>query len=133
MAMLRAYLFDATYEWMTDHSLTPHILVDSEYEDVAVPTQYIEGDGKILLNISQDATENLKIDDTTIQFEASFDGQPMTVSIPVEAVLEFFSPETEQGLYGREFGYGINVHEGNDENDVDPSPKPKKPTGLHLV
>lgn len=44
----------------------------------------------------------------------------MSVNIPMEAVLEVFSKETEQGIYAREFGYGINVNEGEDDETANP-------------
>ena len=121
MAMLRAYIVKATYEWLVDHGFTPYVLIDTEYEDVVVPTNYIDEDKKILLDLSPQAIQNLNIDDNHITFEATFDGEPLSVNIPMEAVLEVFSKETEQGVYAREFGYGINVNEG--ENDETANPK----------
>ncbi|QIW09822.1 ClpXP protease specificity-enhancing factor [Francisella sp. LA112445] len=120
MAMLRAYIVKATYNWLVDHGFTPYVLIDTEYEDVVVPTNYIDEDKKILLDLSPQAVQNLNIDDNHITFEATFDGEPMSVNIPMEAVLEVFSKETEQGIYAREFGYGINVNEGEDDETANP-------------
>ena len=120
MAMLRAYIVKATYEWLVDHGFTPYVLIDTEYEDVVVPTNYIDEDKKILLDLSPQAIQNLNIDDNHITFEATFDGEPLSVNIPMEAVLEVFSKETEQGVYAREFGYGINVNEGEDDETANP-------------
>jgi stringent starvation protein B len=120
MAMLRAYVVKATYSWLVDHGFTPYVLVDTEYENVAVPTNYIDEDKKILLDLSPQAIQNLIIDDAHITFDATFDGEPMSVNIPVEAILEVFSKETEQGMYAREFGYGINIDEGEDDESANP-------------
>ena len=120
MAMLRAYIVRATYDWLVDHGFTPYVLIDTDYDDVTVPTNYIDEDKKILLDLSPQAIQNLNIDDNHIAFEATFDGEPMSVNIPMEAVLEVFSKETEQGIYAREFGYGINVNEGEDDETANP-------------
>ncbi|WP_116964780.1 ClpXP protease specificity-enhancing factor SspB [Fastidiosibacter lacustris] len=135
MAMLRAYLIEATYDWMLDHNLTPYLLVDSEYENMILPENHVDEDGKILLNISPEAIEHFGCDDQFVRFDATFDGEMMSLQIPVEAVLELYSGETSQGLYAREFGYGIDVNEGNSEEEVNP-PKCKSQKGsggLHLV
>ena len=44
----------------------------------------------------------------------------MSLVIPIESVLEVFSKETEQGMYAREFGYGIDINEGEDDASVNP-------------
>ena len=120
MAMLREYIVESTYNWLIDHGFTPYILVDTEYEDVTVPSNYIDEDKKILLDLSPQATQNLQIGNNKITFDATFDGEPMFIVIPIESVLELFSKETEQGIYAREFGYGINVNEGEDDECVNP-------------
>lgn len=133
MAMLRAYLIEATYDWMVDHSLTPHILVDSDYEEVIVPKDHIDEDGKILLNISQEAVKDIHFNDEQIRFDATFSGHEMQLAIPFEAVLELYAIETQQGLYAREFGYGMSVNEGESDDDVNPPGRPKGGSSLHLV
>ncbi len=120
MAMLRAYVVKATYNWLVDHGFTPYILVDTEYEGVVVPNNYIDEDNKILLDLSPQAIQNLEINDNHISFDATFDGEPISINIPIESVLEVFSKETEQGMYAREFGYGININEGEDDEAVNP-------------
>ncbi|MEY8766418.1 MULTISPECIES: transcriptional regulator MglB [Francisella] len=120
MAMLRAYVAKATYNWLVDHGFTPYVLVDTEYEGVIVPNNYIDEDNKILLDLSPQAIQGLEIDDNHISFDATFDGEPISINIPIEAVLEVFSKETEQGMYAREFGYGININEGEDDETVNP-------------
>ncbi|ORM38784.1 stringent starvation protein B [Francisella endosymbiont of Ornithodoros moubata] len=121
MSMLRAYVVKATYNWLVDHGFTPYVLVDTEYEGVVVPTKYIDEDKKILLDLSPQAIQDLAIDDNHISFDATFDGEPMSINIPMEAVLEVFSKETEQGMYAREFGYGININEGEDDETANPN------------
>ena len=120
MAMLRSYVVKATYNWLVDHGFTPYVLVDTEYDDVVVPENYIDEDKKILLDLSPQAIENIVISDTQITFDATFDGEAMSLVIPIESVLEVFSKETEQGMYAREFGYGIDINEGEDDTSVNP-------------
>ncbi|WP_119342686.1 ClpXP protease specificity-enhancing factor SspB [Facilibium subflavum] len=136
MAMLRAYLVEATYDWLVDHGFTPYMLIDTEYENVIVPEGYIDEDGKILLNLSPDAISDFHCDNEKVTFHATFDGDVMSINIPIESILELYSGETEQGLYAREFGYGINVNEGESDDDVNP-PSNKSASkgkgGLRLV
>ena len=120
MAMLKAYVVKATYDWLVDHGFTPYLLVDTEYDGITVPTNYIDEDKKILLDLSPQAIENIAITDNHIKFDATFDGEAMSLVIPIESVLEMFSKETEQGMYAREFGFGIDINEGEDNISVNP-------------
>jgi len=120
MSMLRSYIVKATYDWLVDHNFTPYLLVDTEYDGVNVPTNYIDEDGKILLDLSPQAIQNITFPDTKISFDATFDGEFMTVVVPIESILELFSKETEQGMYAREFGYGIKINEGDDDDSINP-------------
>ncbi len=121
MAMLRSYIAKATYDWLTDHGFTPYMLVDTEYEGIVVPTKYIDDEKKILLDLSPQAIKEFHINDHEVTFEATFDGEPMSLVIPIEAILEIFSKETEQGMYAREFGFGISINEGDDDETVNPN------------
>lgn len=58
MSMLRAYVVKATYNWLVDHGFAPYVLVDTEYEGVVVPTNYIDEDKKILLDLSPQAMQD---------------------------------------------------------------------------
>jgi stringent starvation protein B len=54
--------------------------------------------GEIVLNISPDATRNLKIGNELIQFSARFNGVSREVSVPVNTVAGIFAKENGQGL-----------------------------------
>ena len=82
MAMLRAYLVDSTYEWILDHGMTPYVLVDTEYESVEVPWDYVEDDGKIVLNLSAEAIVDYECTDDYVSFDATFDGVITKVFLP---------------------------------------------------
>jgi stringent starvation protein B len=93
----RPYLIRALHEWIIDNNNTPYILVDATQKDVEIPRKYVE-DGKIILNISFEAVQKLQITNQWIEFDASFSGESMQVSIPVRAVLAIYSRETGRGM-----------------------------------
>ena len=118
--MLRSYLFDATYEWLVDHDLTPYILIDTEIEGTMVPEEYTEPDGKIVLNLSPNSISDYQYSDECITFEASFDEKNYRISIPFEAILALYSEETDQGLFAKERDYGLFVEEGQSTTTLYP-------------
>ena len=69
----RPYLIRALYEWIEDNGLTPYMLVDATGNNVDVPGKFIDN-GRIILNISYDATHNLVLGDDAISFNARFSG-----------------------------------------------------------
>jgi stringent starvation protein B len=93
----RPYLLRAIHEWITDSLCTPHIVVDATFEAVEVPRQYVK-DGKIVLNVSWNATANLRIGNEELSFSGRFGGSSMSVSIPITAVLAIYARETGQGM-----------------------------------
>jgi len=48
------------HQWMTDSGLTPHLIVDAAKEGVEVPREHIR-EGRIVLNVSYDATRHLDL------------------------------------------------------------------------
>jgi stringent starvation protein B len=90
------YLIRAIYEWCCDGGQSPYIAVKVD-EHTRVPMEYVK-DGEIVLNISPDATRNLKIDNDLIRFSARFAGVSQEVSVPVRAVKGIFAKESGQGL-----------------------------------
>ena len=93
----RPYLLRALYEWISDNGMTPHILVDADYEDVDVPEQAIQK-GKVILNIDQAAVNELELGNELVHFSARFSGQRHIVRVPVDAVLAIYSKENGQGM-----------------------------------
>jgi stringent starvation protein B len=120
MAMLRSYLVDSTHEWIVDHGFTPYVLVDTEYESVEVPWDYVEDDGKIVLNMAPDAIIDYQCTDEFLSFHASFDGEAMQIFLPMESIMGMYAKETGQGLYARESGFGLMINEGENDEDVNP-------------
>jgi stringent starvation protein B len=85
------------HEWISDSECTPHIVVDASVAGVQVPLQYVR-DGKIVLNVSWNATAHLKMGSDELSFSGRFGGVDMTVHVPVDAVLAIYARETGQGM-----------------------------------
>jgi stringent starvation protein B len=101
----RPYLLRAMHEWMGDAGFTPHVIVDAGRTGVEVPTAYVK-DGKIVLNVSLNATQRLQLLNHGIEFDARFAGVVHHVRVPMSAVL---------GIYARETGEGMVFNEGEPE------------------
>jgi stringent starvation protein B len=90
------YLLRAIWEWCVDNGYTPYVAVKVD-SATRVPMEYVRN-GEIVLNISPDATRNLKIGNDAIQFSARFNGVSREVSVPVVTVAGIFAKENGQGL-----------------------------------
>lgn len=101
----RPYLLRAMHEWMGDAGFTPHVIVDAGRAGVEVPGAYVK-DGKIVLNVSMNATQRLQLLNHAIEFDARFAGVVHHVRVPISAVL---------GIYARETGEGMVFNEGEPE------------------
>jgi stringent starvation protein B len=99
----RPYLLRAMHEWMGDAGLTPHIIVDAGRTDVEVPNAYVK-DGKIVLNVSLNATQRLQLLNQGIEFDARFAGVVHHVRVPMAAVLGIYARETGEGMVFNESG-----------------------------
>lgn len=110
----RPYLLRAMHEWISDSGCTPHIVVDAAVAGVEVPRQYVR-DGKIVLNISWNATAQLRMEEQEISFSGRFGGVGMNVRVPIDAVL---------AIYARETGQGLIFSEGEDAPTPEPPPAP---------
>jgi len=97
MTSSRPYLIRAIYDWITDNSMTPYLLVNAKMEGVNVPHQYVEN-GKIVLNIAAGAVGSLSLGNESIGFNARFGGVPTELEIPVSAVMAIYARENGQGM-----------------------------------
>ncbi len=95
-ASSKPYLLRALYEWCLDCGYTPHILVHVDAH-THVPKQFIQK-GEIVLNISPDATHQLKLGNDWIEFNARFGGIPHKIEIPVRNVLAIYAHESGEGM-----------------------------------
>ncbi len=92
----KPYLLRAIYEWCTDNGYTPHIAVVVDTQ-TRVPMQFVKN-GEIVLNISFDATSNLKMENDTIHFNARFGGVSREIIVPVSNVIAIYARENGQGM-----------------------------------
>ena len=109
----RPYLLRAMHQWMTDGGQTPHVIVDVDRHAVEVPRAFVK-DGKIVLNVSYDATQHLNIGNDWLELDTRFGGAVHHIRAPIGAVL---------GIYARETGEGMVFS----EQDLGPQPPPKPP------
>ncbi len=99
----RPFLVRAMHEWMTANNQTPHLVVDASAPTAEVPRAYVR-DGRITLNASWQATQNLKLGNEWIEFSARFGGVSQHVRVPVTAVLGIYARETGQGMLFQDEG-----------------------------
>jgi stringent starvation protein B len=120
MTSNRPYLLRALYEWISENSMTPHILVDAGMTGVDVPEQAVQK-GKVILNIDKAAVHELEMGNEWLSFSARFSGKRHKVSVPVEAILAIYSKENGQGM----------MFAQDDETipPTDPDPGKDKPEG----
>lgn len=111
MTSSRPYLIRALYEWIVDNNFTPYMLVETSSESVEVPREFVE-DGRIILNISPEATHSLVLGNDAVTFNARFSGTAMDVNVPVSSVVAIYARENGQGMM---FG-------GPDDSPPEPTP-----------
>lgn len=97
MTSTRPYLIRAFHQWIVDNDLTPYVVINAEFPNVFVPNQYIE-EGRIILNISSYATDQLEITNQFIEFDASFSGAVEHISAPIQAVIAIYAKENGRGM-----------------------------------
>ena len=99
----RPFLVRAMHEWMSANNQTPHLVVDASAATAEVPRAYVR-DGRITLNVSWQATQNLKLGNDWIEFSARFGGISQQVRVPVTSVLGIYARETGQGMLFQDEG-----------------------------
>jgi stringent starvation protein B len=121
----RPYLIRALNEWIIDNDMTPHLLIDADFPGTNVPQDFIQ-DGKIVLNISTGAVNDLNIDNEMVSFSARFSGKSTNIYLPIGAVTAIYSRENGNGM--------IFPEEDNDnlEQEVTSVVERKKPN-LKLI
>ena len=97
MTSNKPYLVRALNEWILDNQLTPFLLVDASVKGVEVPEQHIK-DGKIILNITPSAVQEIAFENEWIYFSARFGGRPFMINIPISAVLAIYAKENGRGI-----------------------------------
>lgn len=120
----RPYLVRAMHEWISDNGQTPHLVVDAAAAGVDALAAYVK-DGRLVLNISWQATQGLKLGNEAVEFSARFDGVSRQVSIPERAVLGIYARETGQGMLFEEPEGGATPPPAAPEPGTPPGRKPR--------
>lgn len=97
MTSVKPYFVQALHEWITDNGLTPLVVLDATYKGVRVPENVID-DGKVVLNVSYDATQNLQMDDELLTVNARFSGISHAIIVPMEAITAIYARENGKGM-----------------------------------
>lgn len=92
----KPYLIRAIHEWCTDNGFTPYLAVTVD-ERTIVPPGYARN-GEIVLNASVAATNQLRLDNDFISFQARFNGRAHDILVPVVNI---------SAIYARENGHGM--------------------------
>ncbi|EPF80095.1 ClpXP protease specificity-enhancing factor [Acinetobacter rudis] len=128
----RPYLSRAIYEWICDHNLTPHILVDATQPYTDVPVQFIQ-DGQIVLNLAPHAVHRLNMGNEAITFSARFGGVSKDIYVPFSALMGIYARENGQGLFFDPEEYAnVNLEkndlESKDNDETEQNSIKKKPS-----
>jgi len=113
MTSSRPYLLRALHEWIVDNQLTPHLVVDATLPGVLVPEQYVK-DGKIVLNASPDAIDDLTMTNQWVNFQARFSGVLKQIRLPVMSISAIYAAENGRGM--------VFENEPTDHDDSDETP-----------
>ena len=123
MTSSQPYLIRAIYEWIVDNNLTPYLMVDATRQGAIVPEDYLDEQGRIILNISPSATSELLMTNEEVTFNARFSGQAIGIVVPTHCV---------KAIYARENGQGMMFNEEAGDPTVD-GPAGKKRALLESV
>lgn len=92
----RPYLVRALHDWCTDNGFTPYVAVQVGPR-VQVPMAYVKNN-EIVLNVSFEATSNLKLGNEFIEFKARFGGITREIIVPLDHVVAIYARENGQGM-----------------------------------
>ena len=126
MTSSRPYLLRAIYDWIVDNGLTPYLLVNANMENVLVPTEFVSN-GKIILNVAPAAVKELEIGNEEVHFSARFSGNPMYVSVPMDAAMAIYAKENGRGMVFTDDS-DLPPDPDSGGGDEDGSAKSKQPT-----
>lgn len=114
---LRPYLIRAIIDWVVDCGHTPHLVLDCSVAGVDAPMERAL-QGKLVLNLSANATRNLLVGNDWLDVDCRFGGRPVHVRAPLGAVV---------GVYAKETGIGMGFEVEAPSEAPPPAPPPNKP------
>lgn len=130
MTPSKPYLIRGLYEWLLDNDVTPYVLVDTSSEAVEIP-KGIASDGKVVLNLSPSAIQNLEMTNEYLSFSARFSGVGQNVYCPITSVLAIYAKENGEGMMFAEDSQE-DKPATDEKSTTDKDKKPKRP-GLTVV
>jgi stringent starvation protein B len=113
----KPYFIRALHEWCTDNGLTPHLVVQVD-ENTRVPMSFVQ-DGQITLNVADAATQQLKIGNDFVEFQARFGGKTERIWVPIGAVAAIYAKETGTGM-----GFEVQAAEVAQPSDTPEASQP---------
>ena len=122
MTSSKPYLIRALYEWILDNGATPHILVDATGDQLIIPPG-IASDGKVVLNLSPQAVENLEMANDHVSFSARFNGVAEDIYCPIGSLMAIYARESGEGMM-----FPPDDGESADSGTAEDKDKPKGPT-----
>ena len=123
MTSSKPYLVRALYEWILDNDTTPYILVDTSSDQVLIPAG-IASDGKVVLNLSPAAIQNLEMTNEHVSFSARFNGVAEDLYCPISSLM---------AIYARENGEGMMFPAEESDDSSQPPAEDGKPKGPTLT
>src|SRR3990167_4313443 len=125
----KPFLLRAMHEWIVANNCTPYVLVNASVAGTTVPSQYINAEGRIILDIAPEAVSAFHLSNTAIRFSARFGGVRQEIYLPIAAILAIYAKENGAGMT-------FNVAEENpwEEKSTQSATIPhKKPSASHHV
>lgn len=98
MTTRRPYQIRATYEWIVDNGLTPHLMVNAKIEGVKVPVAHVDETGHIVLNVAPVAIRNFNPGLHCVTFNAAFPGLKADIVLPIAAIKAIYAMENGEGM-----------------------------------
>jgi stringent starvation protein B len=92
----KPYLLRGLYEWCRDNGFTPYLAVAVDARTM-VPREHVR-DGQIVLNISDEATSRLRIDNEQVSFVARFGGSARDILVPIDRIAAIYARENGAGM-----------------------------------
>ena len=130
MTPSKPYLIRGLYQWLLDNQVTPYILADTSSAQVMIP-RGIATDGKVVLNLSPSAIQNLEMTNEHISFSARFNGVAQDIYCPMGSILAIYARENGEGMmFNQE---SENATKTEDSADGASQPKKTKSPGLKVV
>ena len=126
MTSVRPFLIRALIDWIVDNDHTPYVAIDCRVPGVQAPVDRAQ-EGKLVVNVSANATRHLDIDSEWLNVDCRFGGRPFHIAAPLGAVVAVYSRESNMGM-----AFEAEAADGDAAQTEPPKPRPSGPN-LTLV